>query len=135
MNISKTFSLAIYLLMAGLTSCTQSNSPRPVAEKFLSALQNRDFDEAKKFSTKETVKLLQVLERISREDTTQSIINNKIEIISEEISGNKAIVYFKESGNDTEQKLLLRKVETEGESEKQWKVVLTKEDANLNKRK
>ena len=115
------------------SSCTNSNSPRPVAEKFLEAYQHHDFAEAKKYSTKETIKLLQVLERISKEDSTQQALPHKIQMISEEIAGDKATVYFKEEGDDAEQKLMMRKITVEGATEKQWRVLLTKEDAHLSK--
>ena len=73
-----------------ICSCANINSPRPVAEKFLAAYQQHDFAEAKKYSTKETIKLLQILERISKEDTTQKEMSHKTEVISEEIAGDKA---------------------------------------------
>ena len=125
--------LTSYLLLLFIYSCSNTNSPRVVAEKFLAAYQQHDFAEAKKYSTKETIKLLQVLERIIKQDTTQHEIPHKIEIISEEIAGAKATVYFKEEGDDAEQRLMMRKVIVEGENEKQWRVLLTKEDTHLGK--
>lgn len=124
------FILLISFLLC-IFSCSQPNSPRAIAEKFLYAFQQRDFNEAKKYSTKETVKLLQVLERISNEDSSETNAKNKIIITSEEISGEKAIVYFVEESSDAEQKLILKKVKVEGEKEKQWRVLLTKEDAKV----
>ena len=127
------FLLSTFYFLLLFSSCTSTNSPRPVAEKFLDAYQHRDFAEAKKYSTKETVKLLQVLERISKEDSTQQALPHNIEVISEEIAGDKATVYFKEEGDDAEQKLMMRKMKIEGETEKQWRVLLTKEDAHFSK--
>ena len=125
--------LLVALFSIFISSCTTTNSPRPVAEKFLEAYQHHDFEEAKKYSTKETVKLLQVLERISKEETEQTTEPTTIEITSEEIAGEKATVYFKETGDSTEQKLMLKKVVVNGEKEKQWRVLLTKEDAKIGK--
>ncbi len=121
----------LFLLSFFFIACSSSNSPRPVAKEFLDAFQKHDFEEAKKYSTKETVKLLQVLERISKENNEPAIEMLPIEITSEEIAGDKATVYFKEAGNPTEQKLMLKKVSVAGEKEKQWRVVLTKEDARF----
>ena len=140
MNSKQHFACSLLLLPAScllllfIISCTSSNSPRPVAENFLNAFEQRDFTEAKKYSTKETIKLLQVLERISKEDATQKKEPHAIAITSEEIAGDKATVYFKEDGNDAEQKLMLKKVAVEGGKEKQWRVVLTKEDARIEKK-
>lgn len=121
------FSMFIFIIVS---SCTQVNSPRPVAEKFLEAFQKQDFNEARKYGTKETVKLLQILERmIQAEDLNKDITRNSITITSEEIAGDKATIYFKEAGENAEQKLMLKKVLIPGEKEKQWRVVLTKEDS------
>ena len=54
---------------------------------------------------------------------------NKITILSEDIQGKKAMVYFKEEGNENEQKITLEKVETDGE--KVWKVAMKKEEINV----
>ncbi len=121
----------LFFLSFFLFACTSSDSPRPVAKEFLEAFQKHDFEEAKKYSTKETVKLLQVLERISKENNEPTAETPSIEITSEEIAGDKATVYFKEAGNPSEQKLMLKKVKVTGEKAKQWRVVLTKEDARF----
>lgn len=53
----------------------------------------------------------------------------KITILSEDIQGKKAMVYFKEEGNDNEQKITLEKVEENGK--KVWKVAMKKEEINM----
>jgi len=128
-------SLLVVSILFFLTSCSTSNSPRPIAEKFLVAFQQHNFEEAKQYSTKETIKLLQVLQRISGEDDSLTVSTHPITITSEEIAGEKATVYFKEEGSDTEQKLMLKKVAVDGEKVKQWRVVLTKEDAQMKNNK
>ncbi|MBK9319421.1 MAG: hypothetical protein IPM91_11765 [Bacteroidetes bacterium] len=53
----------------------------------------------------------------------------KISILSEDIRGVNAIVYFTEAGNNAEQKISLKKVETP--DGKMWKVALKKEEIKM----
>lgn len=127
LDIFITVCLLIFFL-----SCADENSPRPVAQKFLDAFQQRDFETAKKYSTRETIKLLQVYQRISKEKGVE-LPAKTVEITSEEIAGERAVVYFKEQGDDLEQKLVLKKVQVDGENKKQWRVLLTKDDAGFRR--
>lgn len=126
---------SIYILFV-LTSCSGDKDPRPVAEQFLKAMSAHDYKEAKKYSTKETIKFLSQLERRDQlfGDSTKEK-TGKISIVSEEIQGDKATVYFKEEGNDLEQKISLRRLDpdtTDLDHSKKWKVALRKEEIRLN---
>ena len=114
-------------------SCTKNESPRPVAENFIKAFQQHDFETAAKYSTKETVKMLKQLQRIEElEKIKPAISKTKIEILTEEIAGNKATVFFKEQGSTIEEKIHLEKVPIEpGSNEREWKVALSKTDVKI----
>ena len=56
---------------------------------------------------------------------------NKVTIVSEDISGDNAIVYFKEEGNELQQRISLKRVVEE--DKKVWKVDLLKEELQLNR--
>ncbi len=124
----------LYILIL-LNSCSKNEPPRPVAEKFIAAFQKHDFEEAAKYGTKETAKMLQQLSRIEElENVKPTISTAKIEILSEEIAGNRATIYFKEVGSDTEEKIKLEKVPIEpGSKQREWRVALSKTDVKIPK--
>ncbi|MBK7682829.1 MAG: DUF4878 domain-containing protein [Bacteroidia bacterium] len=118
------------LFFLTLTSCKKDQGPIPVAEQFLEAIQEHDYDKAAEFGTKETNKLLKQfkkIEELNGSEATEKL--NKITILSEDIQGKKAMVYFKEEGNENEQKITLEKVDMDGE--KVWKVAMKKEEINV----
>lgn len=118
----------IFLLV--VAACSYPESPRPVAEQFLAALQNGDYDEASKYGTKETAKLLRQLKRMEElSHEKMEVSKGKITITSEEIDGDKATIYFKEEGSEAEQRLTLQK--TILDEKKQWRVVLSKHELKI----
>ncbi len=123
-------------MILGIYSCSKESSPGPVAEKFLIAMNDRDYVEAGKYSTKETVKLLKQLEKIEKLNNDLPEANKgKIIIISEDIQGKTATVFFKQEGDELEQKISLQKVEDADENGKTvsaWKVALRKEELPIN---
>lgn len=128
--MKKVKSFIAIVIFFTLSCCKKDQEPIPVAEQFLAAIQKRDYDKAAEFSTKETVKLLRQFEKIealSGESIDKKM--SKITIVSEDIQRNKAIVYFKEEGNELEQKITMVKV-TENGSES-WKVAMKKEEINV----
>jgi hypothetical protein len=125
--------LGIFVLITTFFACTTDESPRPVAENFLAAMSERNYDEASKYATVETQKLLKQLEKIEMlSGTSDDLKPGKINVILEEIAGSKAIVYFKEEGNELEQKITLKKVIGD-DNKKVWKVALKKEEIKLNR--
>lgn len=121
----------ICLFVLGWMSCKQDEGPRPVAEKFLTAMQGHQYEEAGKYGTEETLKLLKQFEKIEKlnGEDAPSESAGKITILSEDIKGKTAVVYFKEEGNDLEQHITLQKVEVDGKNE--WRVALKKEEIRL----
>ena len=135
MNKKKTILYIIYIVFI-LAACSADKDPRPVAEQFLKAMSVHDYTTAKKFGTKETKKFLSQLQRRdqlfgeSQADKTTEIV-----IVSEEIQGDRATVFFKEKGNELEQKISLRRMDpdtTDADQGKKWKVALRKEEIKLN---
>jgi hypothetical protein len=127
----KKFNFILALLFLSF-SCKTPESPKPVAEKFLNAMNNSDFSEASKYSTESTVKLLKQFERI-KALSSNDLVNEKhtISIISEEINGSSAIVYFREEGDELDQKISLKLVSPDPNDvnkKKEWKVDLKKEE-------
>ncbi len=128
--MKRIINLLTVLFLFTLTSCKKDHGPIPVAQEFLAALQERDYNKAAEYSTKETIKLLKQFEKIeelSGEDFNDKL--NKITILSEDIQGKTAMVYFKEEGNELEQKITLVKVKEEGSDV--WKVAMKKEEMNV----
>ena len=130
----KNYFFCLLFITAGfLQSCQKADSPKLVAEKFLNAMSERNYAEAGKYATKETKKLLKQLQKIDElSGPSDDLKPEKVSIVSEEIQGKKAVVYFKEEGSDLEQKVTLKKVE-EGDNAPEWKVALKKEEIRLNR--
>jgi len=118
----KTHFITILLSVILLFSCNMGNSPKKAAQNFLNAFNEKKFDEARKYSTPETIKLIDLMENLTKmTESTDSIVAGKIEITSERIEGDSAFVSFKEEGG-TEEVLKLLKVDGE------WLVHITKQD-------
>jgi hypothetical protein len=121
-----------FLSLAILSSCSKNESPKIVAEKFLNAMQRYDFKEASNYSTVETQKLLQQLEKLNslqNSDIKKEV--QKITIVSEDIKAKSAIVYYRLLGDENDQKISLVIVPSDKDdmqSEKVWKVDLKKEE-------
>lgn len=110
------FCLAIFI-----TSCNW-NSPKKTAEKFLVASDKMNYEEAKKFSTDETDKLLDMMAGLSKMAPEHKGEKHTFTIIDEKIDGDAASVTYKESGKDEEQLIHLKKVDGD------WLVDISKSD-------
>lgn len=127
-------SISFFILLATLFfSCSsETDTPKKVASKFLQAMKNRNYEEAMSCSTRSTQKLLTQLKRLEElTGENDAVKPNKVTIISEDIQGDKAVVYFKEEGNELQQRISLKRVVEE--DKKIWKVDLLKEELQLNR--
>jgi hypothetical protein len=107
------------LALAGvliLWACA-SDSPKQVAEKFLNALAHGDVDGARKYASEDSKLALTMIEDKLKDNKKEP---SKIEMGSETITDETAVVTYKE--NDYEKSVKLKK-----ESGK-WKVIFSKED-------
>ncbi|MFM2155879.1 MAG: hypothetical protein RL516_628 [Bacteroidota bacterium] len=123
----------LFLLATVFFSCsTETETPQKVATRFLQAMENRNYEEAMSYSTRSTQKLLTQLKRLEElTGENDAVKPNKVTIVSEDIQGDKAIVYFKEEGNELQQRISLKRVVEE--NKKVWKVDLLKEELQLNR--
>ena len=124
----------LFLLASVFFSCTSdSDTPKKVASHFLEAMEKRDYNDAMSCSTRSTQKLLTQLQRLEElTGENDAVKPNKVTIVSEEIQGDKAVVYFKEEGNDLQQRISLKRIADENNN-KVWKVDLLKEELQLNR--
>ena len=124
----------LFLLASVFFSCTSdSDTPKKVASQFLEAMEKRNYEEAMSYSTRSTQKLLTQLQRLEElTGENDAVKPNKVTIVSEEIEGDKAVVYFKEEGNELQQRISLKRIADE-KNNKVWKVDLLKEELQLNR--
>ncbi len=122
-KISHVLSIAFLTLV--LASCSSGDSPKIVTEKFLNAIADKKFDEAKKLATPESAQMMDMIAGIASMEQDQAKVS--FEVLSEQIEGDKATVLFKSTEKDEEQSMILRKVDG------QWKVSMSKQDLNMNK--
>ena len=112
-NFGKIQSPVLYLIIILITGC-MSNSPSRIADKFLIAVIESEYKEARKYSTSETCKLIDLLESLNSISSTsefQELGDNGVKIQSESINGDTAWVEFTYSGIDEVEKLELRKID------------------------
>jgi hypothetical protein len=107
------------------TACSggSKNSPGKVAENFLMAVQDMDFEKAKLYATKESASMLDMLAGFAGMGDEEKPEPAPITITNEEIDGDKATVTYtskNEDGEETEDTIDL--VKEEGE----WKVKFDK---------
>ena len=105
-------------------SCTGGDSPKSVAENFLKAMNQYDFETAKKYGTEDTGKLLDMMSGFSKMMPDSARIEEKYEMTGENIEGEKATVTYKIEGRDENGKLELVKVNGK------WKVAMSKDSMN-----
>lgn len=121
--------LALVFMAAMVVAGCNSNSPKPVAEKFLTSFWRMNYKEAKTVSTDATKQMLEMLETMAvrlPDSVVKKAQKVTVEITKVEENGDKAVVYYKTSEVKEEKKLNL--VKTEGK----WQVNFTKNDEFLS---
>ncbi len=116
----------IFLFMISImivAGCKSANSPGKVAERFLNAFNERKYDEARKYASPDTDKLVDLMENLSKMSTSvDSIQHKRVEVTEEKIEGDTAFVTFREVGSEETDQIKLIK------SEGKWLVHITKTD-------
>lgn len=102
------------LLSTLLSSCT--DSPSKVAMKFSQAVATGQVEEAKKYCTESTAKMLDMSAALG--GMTENP-NYKMNILRDSIVDNLAYVFFTENDSDREQVMKLNKIDGE------WKVSMS----------
>lgn len=119
----KNIKVLLAVFFTALLSCHGGYSPSAVAESFLKAFEQKKYSEAKKYCSPETVKLVEIAESLSKmSNANLEYAGKKYEVLSQEITGDKAIVKFRETGTTEVEKMGLKKVNG------QWLVSISKED-------
>jgi len=116
---------AAVLLAFTLQSCS-SNSAKGVADKWLTSFYHMDFDGAKKLSTDDTKKMLDMLQQIvpaaMPDSSKEQLKKTKIEVKNVVEKGDAAVATYVTSDNPKDQTLHL--VKKDGK----WLVQSSKED-------
>ncbi|GIJ95182.1 DUF4878 domain-containing protein [Capnocytophaga stomatis] len=120
--------LILTVFLALLTASCSGDSPKSVAEKFLTAMENQNFEEAKKYSDDSMKQLLTMLDDMPKENNKKAE-NAKVKVTKVEKEGDKAKVFYiiessEIEGESKEQSIDLKKIDGK------WKVSFNKEDAN-----
>ena len=119
------FSVVALLAVAiTFTSCN-TNSPKDVAQKWLTSFYHMDYETAKKYSTEDTKKLLATFQQfsvLSSDSVKEQMKKLKVEVKDVKEKGDTAIVMYVISDNPKEQKLKLLK------QQGKWLVAKTKQD-------
>jgi PDZ domain-containing secreted protein len=120
--------IALVMISMTIVSCGSKNDPKAVALNYLNALKSLDYEGAKKFSTPETGKMLDMLSSFSSmmpdsmKEQTKKI---KIEIKEAKEEGDKCTVKFV-SSDKPESEEVLNMVKKDGK----WLVNMGKDDMN-----
>ena len=119
-SIITLFCLAV---LAFFTACGGSDSPKVVTQKFLSAISEKKFDEAKKYATAETGAFLDKISDMMAKDPEMADSKKKpeFEANEEKIEGDAATVTFKQKGKTKDQIMKLKKVDGK------WLVAISKD--------
>jgi hypothetical protein len=121
--MKKTSRFASLVAMLVLAACNIGNSPSKNASRFLNAFQERDYAEARKYATPETIKLIDLMENLSEMTTADDTVKHAaIEIVSEKKEDDTATVTFREKGSDETEEIKMKKIDGE------WLVHITKAD-------
>ncbi len=97
-------------------------SPEQVSKKFLTYIGKGKYEAAKEYGTDQTIGILTLLQELEKtSDEESEYEEQKFEIISCDINGDKAVCYYKSDGQEKKQLHLLLK-------KNKWLVDLQKEE-------
>jgi hypothetical protein len=115
--------LCLVALVFAAVGCGDKNNPESVAEQFLTALDNKDFDKAKTFSTEETHKMLDLLKGFADQvPAAEDAAKPEAKKITEcKVDGDKATCSYCCDEQGASSELALIKVNGE------WKADMSKE--------
>lgn len=120
--------LLVMVAIFALAAC--GNKAESTAKAFFKALENQDFDAAKKLSTDEGQQLLNFLQEFSKnasEDQLSEIKNTRYEILETVIEGDSAVVKYKQWNTETPDKIENHDLQMQ-KVDGAWKVHFVKDD-------
>ena len=109
--MKRCLNLVLLVALLGLTACTQS--PMSVVEDFATALAKGKVEEAKKYCTESTAKMIDMSSSMGVIDINP---NYKINCLRDSIVDNTAYVFYTENDATRERMMTLYKIDGE------WKV-------------
>ncbi|MCK9557897.1 MAG: DUF4878 domain-containing protein [Candidatus Cloacimonetes bacterium] len=120
--------LLVIVALLGLAAC--GNKAESTAKSFFNALENQDFDAAKKLTTEEGQQLLTLVEGFAQsagEEQIADMKKNKYEVVETVIDGDSAVVKYRQWNTDKpdekeDHDLQMKKVDGA------WKVHFVKDD-------
>lgn len=118
------WTVPLFLAALTFTGCKKHADPKEVSLKFLTAIQQANYTEAKNYATDDSKAMLDALSSFQKmlpESSQEKIKNEKFVIRSVQVSDSFAVVTYA-SDMDTTGKVLKLKLE-----HKEWKVAFTKE--------
>jgi len=118
--------ILILITLFGVISCSDSESPKKVAVKFLDSVGRKDYKSAQEYGTEDTRKLLMMYEGFEAMVADTAFVQKKFEVLAEKIEGDKATIMYRRKGTDTDQQLPMLKVNGH------WLVQLNKETLNYS---
>ena len=125
MKINKTPVRFLFLVFLGIVlSGCQGKSPKAVAENYLDAFHDQDYEKAKKYATKDTKRLLDMFISLAAMSPDSLKTQLRFEVLGERIKGDTAYVDYRLEGSRKTQTLTLLK------SDGHWKVAATKDSLN-----
>lgn len=106
-----------FLLLLAVLAILSACAPKPtsVAQKYFTALENRDYDKAREYLTASSITNFNKLFEGGKEPATTYTV---LRVEMDESNENKAKVYYTENGDSTENYIELEKVDGD------WKIVI-----------
>ncbi len=107
-----------------MTSCS-NNNPEAVTKEFLSLIQDGKVKEAKELCDSQTQTILGMVEGMLAEAAKESKEKKAdVKIVSSEIDGDKATVYYTQGEEGKQESMTLKKIDGK------WKISIDKEGLN-----
>jgi hypothetical protein len=111
---------AVALFLSACGGGSSSEGPKEVASKFITHINNMEFEEAKNYGTKSTQEILDMLKGFA--GMAEKPESTAFEIIDVKEEGDKATVTYRNEGADADESLNLIK------EDGKWLVNISKED-------
>ncbi|GAA4308847.1 hypothetical protein [Compostibacter hankyongensis] len=115
----------VLLTISALPGCRKDNDPKGVALKFLSAIQQMHYEEAKQYATESSKSMLDALasfQKMMPASAREKYQHEQFEIKHVEQNGQEATVYYTNKSDTTVQRTL-KLLREKGK----WKVAFTKD--------
>lgn len=117
--------LLVFTSMTVLMTSCSNNTPEAVTKEFLNLIQEGKVKEAKELCDSQTQTILGMVEGMLTEAVKESKEKKaEVKIISSEIDGDKATVYYTQGEAEKQESMTLKKIDGK------WKVSIDKEGLN-----